>query len=161
MWLVLGPALLGIASLGYLLVRRVWLDGKRKPVPGYAGLLCEGEAPERVAQHVALALKWMTVAFPGRVLSPPLAGWTVVVMATGSWTRVRRDGTTGPVAGFLDTLAQRIEVAPDMDGLAHELAHLLETHFTGRTDSKHESWHDNGIYVAISGYQTERPKLHA
>lgn len=146
----------GAAGLLALLVRRLWLDGQRVPVPGYLYVYCEGAPPEEVAWHLALAFKWMAAAFPGRHLSMALAGWTVVVMSAEEWKRVRPDGTVGRVGGYLDAAALRLEVGPSFDGLAHEVAHLLEEAMRGRTDMTHATWEDNGIAAAIAGYQQER-----
>lgn len=154
---------MSVAAAGFfgLLLRRIVLDGKRRPVPGYERLYCEGAAPERVALFVALALRWMATCFDkeAALFRNALLDWTVVVMPTTSWQRVREDGRLGAVGGFLDSMAKRLEVAPDFDGLAHEMAHLFELYFRGQTDSFHVTWEAKGIYPAIRGYQADRRAL--
>ncbi len=155
-WLVavVGAAMALVA--GGFALRRAVLDARRTPVPGFDGVYCERLPPEAVGRHLNLALTCLGAVWPEQqaFMRRQLSGWTVVGMGPGPWASGGRE-----VGGLLDTWGMRLEVADDMDGLAHELAHLFERSFDGRADNSHVTWKMNGIYAAVGAYQAGRKGL--
>ncbi len=157
-WLVAVLASAAALVGGGFVLRRLWLDHQRVAVPGFTDVFCEGLDPDAVSRHLGLAIDCLAAVWPEQqgIMRRALSGWTVVGMGAIPYAR---NGQM--VAGFLDGWNLRLEVLDDMDGLAHEVAHLYERLLTGRTDESHVSWTPRGLFAAISDYQRKRKELLA
>lgn len=161
-WMTLVAAATVAVGLLGLLAWRLWRDAAegRAPVPGFASVWCVGAAsPDAVARHLLLAMSCLASVWPRQtsVFRFALQGWCVEVRPDDApWTSYGRK-----VGGTEDRWTKRIVVGRSMDGLAHELAHVLERHIDGTEDLKHAQWVERGIYPAIERYQAARKELAA